>query len=39
MSIIKGHRVAINTLDFDTDIPLLFGKICKEKGITVFTSL
>lgn len=39
MSIIEGHRIAINALDFDTDIPLLFDKIYKEKGITVFTSL
>jgi len=32
---IKGHKVAINALDFSTEIPLLFDQICQEKKITV----
>lgn len=34
-SLIEGHKIAINALDFTTDIPLLFDKICQEKNIPV----
>jgi molybdopterin/thiamine biosynthesis adenylyltransferase len=33
--IIGGHKVAINALDFSTDIPLLFDSICQELHIPV----
>ncbi len=32
---IKGHRVAINALDWTTDIPLVFDKICQAHEIPV----
>ena len=32
---IHGHRVAINALDFTSDVPLLFDKICQEQNIPV----
>lgn len=32
---IEGHKVAINALDFTTDIPLLFDKICQKQQIPV----
>lgn len=34
-SFIKGHNIAINALDFSTDIPLIFDKICQENNIPV----
>lgn len=33
--IIENHDVAINCLDFDSEIPLLFDKICQENKIPV----
>jgi len=33
--IIEGHDIAINALDFQSDIPFVFDRICSEKGITV----
>lgn len=33
--IVEGHQIAINALDFTTDIPLKFDKHCREKGISV----
>lgn len=33
--IIEGHDIAINALDFKSDIPFLFDKICQQKGIFV----
>lgn len=33
--LIPGHRVAINALDFSSEIPLLFDKICQEHSIPV----
>ena len=32
---IKGHKIAINALDFASDIPLEFDRICKENDIPV----
>jgi molybdopterin/thiamine biosynthesis adenylyltransferase len=32
---IDGHKVAINALDFDSDVPLLFDKLCQEQNIPV----
>ncbi|CAL2105958.1 ThiF family protein [Tenacibaculum sp. 190524A02b] len=32
---IDGQDIAINALDFTTDIPLKFDKLCQEKGIPV----
>ena len=32
---IKGHAIAINALDFTTDIPLQFDKVCQENNIPV----
>lgn len=34
-SLIKGHDVAVNALDFKSDIPFVFDKICKEYNIPV----
>lgn len=34
-SIIGNHKIAINALDFTSDIPLKFDSICVEKGILV----
>lgn len=34
-SIISDHKIAINALDFTSDIPLKFDELCKEKGIPV----
>jgi len=34
-SIIEGHEIAINALDFTTDIPLSFDNLCREKNIPV----
>lgn len=33
--IIGEHQIAINALDFASDIPLEFDELCKNKGITV----
>ncbi|SIS47922.1 ThiF family protein [Zobellia uliginosa] len=32
---VKGHKVAINALDFTSDIPLQFDKVCQENNIPV----
>jgi len=34
-SFIDGFDIAINALDFSSDVPLLFDSICKEKNIPV----
>lgn len=33
--IVKGHDVAINALDFTSDIPFLFDRVCADAGIYV----
>lgn len=33
--IIGNHKIAINALDFTSDMPLIFDKVCQEKGIHV----
>lgn len=33
--IIEGHDIAINALDFTSDIPIVFDKICQEKGMHI----
>lgn len=33
--IIEGHNIAVNALDFKSDIPFVFDKICSDKGIPV----
>ncbi|WP_282037503.1 ThiF family adenylyltransferase [Saccharicrinis aurantiacus] len=33
--IIEGHKIAINALDFSSDVPLLFDSICQELQIPV----
>lgn len=33
--LIEGHDVAINALDFKSDIPFLFDRLCSERGIYV----
>lgn len=33
--LVTGHKIAINALDFTTDIPLLFDEICQQQGIPV----
>lgn len=32
---IDGHKIAINALDFTSDVPLLFDEICQKKNIPV----
>ena len=32
---IEGHKIAINALDFSSEVPLLFDEICQQKGIPV----
>ena len=32
---IHGHKIAINALDFSSDVPLLFDEICQKKNIPV----
>lgn len=32
---IKGHKIAINALDFSSDVPLLFDEICQKMDIPV----
>ena len=34
-SLIEGHDVAINALDFRSDLPFVFDKVCAEKNIMV----
>lgn len=33
--LIAGHKIAINALDFTSEIPLLFDQICQEKNIPI----
>ena len=33
--IIEGHDIAINALDFTSDIPLVFDQLCAERGMYV----
>lgn len=33
--IVKGHKIAVNALDFSSEIPLLFDKICQKNSIPV----
>lgn len=37
-NIIKGHEIAINTLDYISNTPLLFDQLCKEMEIPVLHS-
>lgn len=32
---IKGHKIAINALDFSSDVPLVFDRVCQEQNIPV----
>lgn len=32
---IDGHKIAINALDFSSDVPLEFDRICQEKNIPI----
>jgi molybdopterin/thiamine biosynthesis adenylyltransferase len=32
---IQGHKIAINALDFTSDVPLLFDSLCQKKNIPV----
>lgn len=32
---IEGHKIAINALDFSSEVPLLFDEICQQKNIPV----
>jgi molybdopterin/thiamine biosynthesis adenylyltransferase len=32
---ILGHKIAINALDFSTDVPLIFDRICQKNNISV----
>ncbi len=32
---IKGHKVAINALDFSSEVPLIFDKICQQQNIPI----
>ncbi len=32
---IKGHKIAINALDFTSEVPLVFDKICQENNIPI----
>lgn len=34
-SFIEGKKIAINALDFTTELPLLFDQICQDQGIPV----
>lgn len=34
-SLIEGHRIAVNALDFKDDTPFVFDRICSEKQIPV----
>lgn len=33
--LVKGHKIAVNALDFTSDIPLLFDQVCQENRIPV----
>ena len=33
--LVHNHRIAVNAMDFTTDIPLVFDRTCQEKGIYV----
>lgn len=33
--LIQGHHIAVNALDFSTDIPLFFDSVCQQLGIYV----
>jgi molybdopterin/thiamine biosynthesis adenylyltransferase len=33
--LLNGHKIAVNALDFTSEIPLLFDKVCQEKRIPV----
>ncbi len=33
--LVKGHKIAINALDFSSDVPLVFDEICQENNIPV----
>jgi molybdopterin/thiamine biosynthesis adenylyltransferase len=32
---IKGHKIAINALDFTSDVPLVFDQVCQQNNIPV----
>lgn len=32
---VRGHRIAVNTLPYDSDLPFLFDRLCSERGIPV----
>lgn len=32
---VKGHKIAINALDFTTEVPLVFDQVCQEHDIAV----
>ncbi|MBD1421011.1 HesA/MoeB/ThiF family protein [Sphingobacterium chuzhouense] len=34
-TLIQGHKIAVNALDFSSDIPLKFDKHCQDNGIPV----
>lgn len=34
-ALIKDHKIAVNALDFASDIPLYFDQLCQEKDISV----
>lgn len=34
-SYIQGHKIAVNALDFSSDVPLVFDSICQEQNIPV----
>lgn len=34
-SYIKGYKIAINALDFSSDVPLIFDKVCQDYNIPV----
>lgn len=33
--IVAGHKIAVNALDFDSDIPLVFDNACQKKNIFI----
>jgi tRNA A37 threonylcarbamoyladenosine dehydratase len=33
--LLKGHDIAVNALEFKSDIPFVFDGVCKKHGITV----
>jgi len=32
---VKGHKIAINALDFSSDVPLVFDRICQQNNIPI----